>query len=133
MKRIISFVALLVMGFTLFAQQQNRIQTVTIQTNGTCEQCKKIMMENIPQWAGVKECSYNMKNAKVTITFDSKNTNVEKLREGIRHLGYDADNVKANAEARAKLPACCTQTSSGHSGCGNHGSAGGCGGCGHHH
>lgn len=127
MKRIISFVALLVMGFTLFAQQENRIQTVTIQTNGTCEQCKKIMMENIPQWAGVKECSYDMKSAKVTITFDSKNTNVEKLREGIRHLGYDADNVKADPEARAKLPKCCTAPKNS-AGCGS-----GCGGCGHHH
>ena len=115
------------MVFTLFAQQQSKTQTVTIQTNGTCEQCKKIMMENIPQWPGVKECAYDMKTAKVTITFDAKNTNVDKLREGIRHLGYDADNVKADPEARAKLPKCCTE-SKGSAGCG-----GGCGGCGHKH
>lgn len=127
MKKILSFVALCAMVFTLFAQQQVKTQIVTIQTNGTCEQCKKIMMENIPQWPGVKECSYDMKSAKVTITFDAKNTNVDKLREGIRHLGYDADNVKADPEARAKLPKCCTAPKSA-AGCGQ-----GCGGCGHHH
>lgn len=127
MKKILSFVALFAMIFTLFAQQQTKTQTVTIQTNGTCEQCKKIMMENVPQWQGVKECSYDMKSAKVTITYDTKSTNVDKLREGIAKLGYNADNVKADPEARAKLPKCCTAPKNA-AGCG-----GGCGGCGHHH
>ena len=127
MKKILTFIVLIAAVFTLSAQQKAITQTVTIQTNGTCAQCKKIMMENIPQWPGVKECTYDMQTAKVTITFDAKNTNVDKLREGIRHLGYDADNVKADPEARAKLPKCCTAPKNA-AGCGQ-----GCGGCGHKH
>ena len=127
MKRILSFIALLAIVFSLSAQQQSKTQTVTIQTNGTCAQCKKIMMENVPQWQGVKECTYDMQSAKVTITYDSKTTNVDKLREGISKLGYNADNVKADPEARAKLPKCCTAPKTS-AGCGS-----GCGGCGHHH
>lgn len=127
MKKIISFVALFVMVSTLFAQQQARTQTITIQTNGTCAECKKIMMENVPQWQGVKACTYDMQSAKVTITFDAKSTNADKLREGISKLGYNADHVKADPEARAKLPKCCTAPKNA-VGCGQ-----GCGGCGHKH
>lgn len=128
MKKILTVIAMLAMVFSLSAQQQKNIQKVTIQTNGTCEQCKKILMDNVPQWTGVKECVYDMKTSKVTISYDSKSTSVEKLREGISKLGYDADNVKADAAARAKLPKCCTTPKSNGGGCG-----GGCGGCGHHH
>ena len=85
------------------------------------------MMENVPQWQGVKECTYDMQSAKVTITYDSKTTSADKLREGISKLGYNADNVKADPEARAKLPKCCTAPKTS-AGCGS-----GCGGCGHHH
>ncbi|MBQ7735408.1 MAG: cation transporter [Bacteroidales bacterium] len=125
MKKVLIFVAIFAMTFTMFAQQQAKTQTVTIQTNGTCAQCKKIMMDNIPQWPGVKECSYDMQTAKVTITYETRGTDVDKLREGIRLLGYDADHIKADPEARAKLPKCCTTP--------NNSAGNGCGGCGHHH
>ncbi len=132
MKKLLTFLIVALMGMTAFAQKAET-QTITIQTNGTCEHCKKVMMDNVPQWKGVEKCTYDLKTAKVTITYQPQKTSPETLRQGISQLGYDADNVKANAEARAKLPSCCTQPSSGHSGCGNHGSSGGCGGCGHHH
>ena len=127
MKKLFTLFVVFAITLTLSAQKQVNTQTVTIQTNGTCAQCKKIMMENIPQWTGVKECVYDMQTAKVTITFDTRSTNADKLRDGICHLGYDADNMKADPAARAKLPKCCTAPKSG-SGCGS-----GCGGCGHHH
>ena len=141
MKKLFLLVLIFVMGLSVNAQQN--IAKVTIQTNGVCEQCKKRIMDNVPQWTGVKECSYDVKTAKLTVSYDTKKTNVEALRTGVSNLGYDADGVKANAEARAKLPACCQngkpgQGCGGHdtgaSGCGNYGSsAGGCGGCNHHH
>lgn len=132
MKKLLTFLVVALMGLTVFAQKAET-QTITIQTNGTCEHCKKVMMDNVPQWKGVEKCTYDLKTAKVTITYQPQKTSPETLRQGISQLGYDADNVKANAEARAKLPSCCTQPSSGRSGCGGHGSSGGCGGCGHHH
>lgn len=132
MKKLLTFLIVVLMGMTVFAQKAET-QTITIQTNGTCEHCKKVMMENVPQWKGVEKCSYDLKTAKLTITYQPQKTSPETLRTAISQLGYDADNVKADAEARAKLPSCCTQTNKGQ-GCGGHGSTGGgCGGCGHHH
>ena len=132
MKKLLTFLIVALMGLTVFAQKAET-QTITIQTNGTCEHCKKVMMENVPQWKGVEKCSYDLKTAKLTITYQPQKTSPETLRTAISQLGYDADNVKADAEARAKLPSCCTQANKGQ-GCGGHGSTGGgCGGCGHHH
>lgn len=132
MKKLLTFLIVALMGLTVFAQKAET-QTITIQTNGTCEHCKKVMMENVPQWKGVENCSYDLKTAKLTITYQPQKTSPETLRTAISQLGYDADNVKADAEARAKLPSCCTQANKGQ-GCGGHGSTdGGCGGCGHHH
>ena len=131
MKKLLTFLIVVLMGMTVFAQKAEN-QTITIQTNGTCEHCKKVMMENVPQWKGVEKCTYDLKTAKLTITYQPQKTSPETLRTAISQLGYDADNVKADAEARAKLPSCCTQANKGQ-GCGGHGSTGGgCGGCGHH-
>ncbi len=132
MKKLLTFLIVVLMGMTVFAQKAET-QTITIQTNGTCEHCKKVMMENVPQWKGVEKCTYDLKTAKLTITYQPQKTSPETLRTAISQLGYDADNVKADAEARAKLPSCCTQANKGQ-GFGGHGSTGGgCGGCGHHH
>lgn len=143
MKKVLLLILMAVMSLSLFAQQAN-VQKVTIKTNGTCEHCKKVMMDNVPQWKGVKECTYNLQTSEITISYDASKTSVSDLRTGISKLGYDADNVKADAAARAKLPTCCTQAKqAGHSGCGgcggHHDDAkkqqghSGCGGCGGHH
>ena len=141
MKRIIilALVSLITLGVS--AQQSKTAskgeQTVTIQTNGVCQKCADKFKENVPYFKGVKSYTYDMKTAKLTITYDSKKTNPDQLRQQISKLGYNADNVKADAAARAKLPACCRVEKSGCGGCGGHGS-GGCGnhgsgqGCGNH-
>ena len=83
------------------------IQKVVIQTNGVCSKCEALFKENVPYFKGVKDYAYDPKTAKMTITYDSKKTNPDLLRQQISKLGYNADNVKADPAARAKLPACC--------------------------
>lgn len=83
------------------------IQKVIIQTNGVCDKCEKLFTETVPYFKGVKDFSYDKNTSKMTITYDSKKTNPDNLRLEISKLGYNADNVKADPAARAKLPACC--------------------------
>ena len=147
MKRIIilALVSLITLGVSAQKAASKGEQTVTIQTNGVCQKCADKFKENVPYFKGVKSYTYDQKTAKLTITYDTKKTNPEQLRTEISKLGYNADNVKADAAARAKLPACCRAERgsggcSGHSdgqGCGNHGSSGCSGhgssqGCGNH-
>ena len=149
MKKLIllAFVSLITLGVS--AQQARTASkgehTVTIQTNGVCQKCADRFKENVPYFKGVKSYTYDMKTAKLTINYDAKKTNPDQLRQEVSKLGYNADNVKADAAARAKLPACCRAEKgsgccsggAGH-GCGNKASAQGCGnhgngqGCGNH-
>jgi len=87
--------------------KDNTVAQVVIQTNGTCQKCADCFKENVPFFKGVKTYSYDIKTAKLTINYDAATTNPDQLRKQISKLGYNADNVEADAAARAKLPACC--------------------------
>jgi hypothetical protein len=47
------------------------------------------------------------------VTFVAERTNVENIKAAIANAGYDADDVKADAEAYKKLPKCCKKTEDG--------------------
>ena len=133
MKKLIllALVSLITLGVS--AQQSKTAskgeQTVTIQTNGVCQKCADKFKENVPYFKGVKSYNYDMKTAKLTINYDAKRTNPDQLRQEVSKLGYNADNVKADPAARAKLPACCRveKGKSGCGGCAGHGNGQGCG------
>lgn len=109
MKRLILLAFAFVLSCGAYAQngESKTIEKVTIQTNGVCQKCADLFNSQIPYFKGVKEYSYDVKTAKVTISYDKKKTTPDQLRVQISKLGYNADNVKADAAARAKLPACC--------------------------
>lgn len=109
------------------------IQKVVIQTNGVCLKCEALFKENVPFFKGVKDYTYDPKTSKMTISYDAKKTNPDLLRQQISKLGYNADNVKADPAARAKLPACCQvdKKPGQAAGCCDHGSKSGCSG--HNH
>lgn len=107
------------------------IQKVVIQTNGVCSKCEALFKENVPFFKGVKDYTYDPKTSKMTIAYDPKKTNPDLLRQQISKLGYNADNVKADPAARAKLPACCQvdkKPGEAAAGCCGHDHKGGCSG-----
>lgn len=104
MKKIMLLMLVVITSLGLSAQST---QNVTIQTNGKCGRCAKVMQTAVPTFEGVQACSYDMATAKLTVSYDPKQTTADAIRKGVSKLGYDADNVKADSEARAKLPACC--------------------------
>lgn len=89
--------------------------TITIQTNASknCKSCVNRFKENVPFFKGVKEYTFDSSTAKLTVTYDPKKTTADQIRKQISDLGYDADKVKANEAARAKLPPCCRKESCG--------------------
>ena len=129
MKKIIilALVSLITLGVSAQKTASKNEQTVTIQTNGVCQKCADKFKENVPYFKGVKSYTYDMKTAKLTINYDAKKTNPDQLRTQVSKLGYNADNVKADPAARAKLPACCrAEKSGGCGGCAGHGNGQGC-------
>ena len=93
----------------------NSYATITIQTNASknCKSCINRFKENVPFFKGVKEYTFDPATVKLTVTYDTKKTTADQIRKQISDLGYDADKVKTNPAARAKLPACCRKESCG--------------------
>ena len=122
MKKIIAIVTLALFSFTAMAQHQcgtakagnedpklevKGAQTVVIQTNAYSAKSNEIFKESLPFIKGVKDYKYDEKSYKVAVAYDPKKTNPDVIRAAIAKLGFDADQVKANEQARAKLPAEC--------------------------
>jgi copper chaperone CopZ len=125
MKKILVIVTLVIFGFTAMAQHKcgsaaaakcnegpklevKGAETIVIQTNAYSAKSDAIFKESLPFVKGVKEYKYDEKTSKIAVAYDSKKTNPDKIRDEIAKLGFDADKVKANEKARAKLPAECT-------------------------
>ena len=101
----VSLILVLSAGVNAAAKQKS--ETITIKTSAICESCKARIEKKLKATEGVEEAFLNLNNKKVKIKFDPTKTDADKLRLVIANSGYDADDVKKNAESFDKLPACC--------------------------
>jgi len=138
MKKIIVIVTLVIFSVTAMAQQcgggaakaqcsegpkleVKGAETVVIQTNAYSAKSNDIFKESLPFLKGVKDFKYDEKTYKIAVAYDAKKTNPDAIRASIAKLGFNADQVKADEKARAKLPAECTTMPKGCSkSCGKH-------------
>jgi len=88
-------------------QKDKGIATVEIKTSSECEMCKERIEGALAYEKGVKSSDLNLETKVVTVKYRTDKTTVDKLRAVIASVGYDADNVPANAVAYEKLPPCC--------------------------
>ncbi len=88
-------------------------QTVVIKTNIYCshfQQCgggAPRVQTGLSTVAGISAVVIDEKAMTITVTYDSSVTSPEAIRTAISQLGLDADDVKADPEAYAKLDGCC--------------------------
>jgi copper chaperone CopZ len=88
---------------SLYAQTD----TVRIKTSAVCDQCKEKIENDLSFEKGVKTVKLDLTTKEVTVVYNAKKTDEQKIREAITQIGYDADTLKANAKAFNKLPDCC--------------------------
>ena len=137
MKKIIVIITLAFFSLTVMAQQCGAAakakcnegpklevkgaETVVIQTNAYSAKSNDVFKESLPFVKGVKDYKFDEKTSKIAVAYDTKKTNPDAIRAAIAKLGFDADQVKANEKARAKLPVECTTMPKGCSrSCGKH-------------
>jgi len=136
MKKIIAIVTLALFCFTAMAQQCSHAakantedpklevkgaETIVIQTNAFSAKSNDIFKENLPFIKGIKEFKFDEKSSKIAVAYNPKQTNPDAIRAAIAKLGFSADQVKANEQARAKLPKECTTMPKGcNKPCGKH-------------
>lgn len=112
--RILSL-AFLMFAFsgTMSAQEKKTIQTATIKTAIYCDHCKACetcgpkFNQTLLKEKGIQMVVLDDKAMTIKVTYNSKKTDLGKIKAAISKLGYDADEVKADPAAYESLDGCC--------------------------
>ncbi|WP_223706826.1 heavy-metal-associated domain-containing protein [Niabella beijingensis] len=94
--------------FMILAAQVATAQAKTekIPVSGNCGMCKKTI-EKAAQSAGAAEASWDIASKLLSVKYDDKKTNGEKIQQAVADAGYDTKSIKGNDVAYEKLHACC--------------------------
>ena len=112
MKKILLATILFLSCTALFAQKANR-ETIVIKTQIYCDHCQKCetcgerVKKEFPYIKGLTDYTFDDKAMKITITYNTKKTDAQKIKQTVADLGFDADEGKASAKGLAKLDECC--------------------------
>jgi copper chaperone CopZ len=110
MKKASLFFAFMFMSLSFaFAQKTKSVEPaeVQIKTSAVCGMCKSKIERDLSYEKGVISSNLEVQTQIVTVKYNPKKTNPEKIRKAISKTGYDADGVPANPKAYEKLDACC--------------------------
>ncbi len=111
MKNLIIILSIFTFSFAAKAQQQDSsktgIQTITIKTSAVCDMCKETLEKAMAYEKGVKTSTLNVDTKILTVTYDPKKTSPEKIKLAVTKVGYDADEMPADAKAYDNLDGCC--------------------------
>ena len=85
------------------ASEEMVINTPTIQ----CGMCQKIIEVGLAKVDGISNPRVDLKTKKTILFHDPEKTNKKSIEKIVSELGYQANNLKANPDSYADLPACC--------------------------
>lgn len=109
----IALIFLMFISISTFAQKSKTVQTAVIKTKIYCDHCKQCetcgdkFNKDLYNEDGIKRVDVDSKANTITIVYDTRKTDIDKIRLMISKLGYDADEVKADPAGLAKLDGCC--------------------------
>jgi copper chaperone CopZ len=103
MKKLVFAALLMAIGFGVRAQTEK----VEIKTSAICEMCKEAIERDLAFEKGIKSADLDLDTKIVTVEYNAKKTDADKIRLRITKVGYHADSLKRDPEAYAKLPECC--------------------------
>ena len=106
-KSILSIVVIVLAFFATSAKAQNNTAELKIRTSATCEMCKTTIEKYLAFEKGVKKSELDVATKILTVTYNPQKTTPEKIRIAVSKSGYDADDVKADPKAFARLEECC--------------------------
>jgi mercuric ion binding protein len=96
-----------------FAQKEKTVQTAIIKTAIYCDHCKACetcgpkFEKTLLKEKGIQMVTLDDKAMTIKIVYNTKKTNLDTIKQAISKLGYDADEVKADAVAYEGLDGCC--------------------------
>ena len=109
----ITTLILMFVSTSVFAQKKDNIKTAIIKTKIYCDHCKQCetcgdkFNKVLYNEDGIKTVDIDSKAMTISVVYDKRKTDLEKIKMMISKLGYDADEVKADPAGVAKLDGCC--------------------------
>ncbi len=101
MKLITSTLICLFVSAAVFAQKKEEIKVW-----GNCGMCKKVIEEATLK-AGAKKASWSEESKVLSVEYNERNTDLNKIQESIAASGYDTRDLTAPDEVYNKLHGCC--------------------------
>ena len=109
-----SFLVLVLMSSLVnTANPSPKSETVVIKTAIYCDHCKDCescggkIQRDLSFDKGIQEVVLDEKAMTITVKYNASKTNPDEIRKKVASYGYDADEIKADPEAIAKLDDCC--------------------------
>ncbi len=107
MKTLNIYAALLFSIFVInFSFAQTAIKNETIKVWGNCGMCKN-KIEKAAKIGGATTANWNEESKILNVSYNSSNSNGEKIQKSIAASGYDTRDIKANDKAYNGLMGCC--------------------------
>jgi mercuric ion binding protein len=111
LKSLLILVTVFLASNAVTAQKTNQKAVIKTTLNcdhcTACETCGMKFKTEMLKIKGVKMYELDDKAMTFTVYYNAKKTNLQKIKEAISKLGYDADEVKADPASVEKLDACC--------------------------
>lgn len=107
--KALKLIFLFVFGILCFSFAQVKpTQKAVIKTpTVNCEDCKTRIDNRLVHEYGVLSVKTDYRKHTVAVSWVTDRTNIENIKTAIANMGYDADDVTADPEARKKLPLTC--------------------------
>ena len=86
----LTLLLVLLFGVMLATEAKTEKKKVTFDVTMHCENCKKKIERNLAYEKGVLNLKVVLKEKTVTVTYDVAKTDVEKIKEALEKLGYEA-------------------------------------------
>lgn len=112
-KTLFVILTLFLFSSPVFAQKEKTIQTATIKTVIHCDHCKQCescgdkLQKTLLKEKGIQMITLDDKAMTIKVVYNSKKTDLTKIKTAISKLGYDADDLAADTVAYESLDGCC--------------------------
>lgn len=112
-KQIFVVVVIILCSNSVSAQKQKTIEKALIKTNiycnhcAKCETCGERFQKVLLREKGIQMVTVDDKEMTIEVVYNTKKTDLTKVKTAITKLGYDADEMLADAVAYEGLDNCC--------------------------
>ena len=93
MKHILLLLSCLILSVGTLQAKNDHRETVVLSCNLHCQGCCDKIMKNIAYEKGVKDLQFDLKNKTVTLTFDTRKTDLPTLLKAFEKLGKPAKPI----------------------------------------